>query len=102
MEFGQEEKERIVAEEKLRMETRKEYFKENFGGMGWGHRWGGHWHGCHGRCGGGFLKALVLILVIAALFHFWHGAPCGPCGYYPPAAQYQAPPAGAPQAPEKN
>ena len=102
MEFSQEEKDRIVAEEKLRMETRKDYLQEHFGGMGChGHRWGGRWHGCHGRCGG-FIRALILILVVAALFHFWRGSSsCGPCGYNAPA-QYQSQTAPAPQIPTKN
>jgi len=97
MELNEQDKERIIAEEKLRMETRKDFFKENFGGMhGWG-RWGGGWHGygCHGyRCGGfGLFKILVLGLVIAGLCHFWHRPCYGPYGYgyYPPPVQNQAP-----------
>lgn len=104
MELNEQEKERIIAEEKLRMETRKEFLKENFGGMhGWG-RWRGGWqgYGCHGyRCGGfGFFKALLLVLVVFGLFHLWHRPCFGPTsgyGYYPPAASSapvpQAPPA---------
>lgn len=103
MELNEQEKERIVAEEKLRMETRKEFFKENFGGG----RWGGGWHGgygCHGyRCGGfGFFKALLLVVVLFGLFHLWHRPYCGAYpGYYgyPYPAPQSAP---APQPPVKN
>ncbi len=100
MELNEQDKERIIAEEKLRMETRKEFFKDNFGGMGWGGRWGGGWHGygCHGyRCGGGLFKVLVLGLAIFGLCHLWHRG--GPCGYgaYAPQVQNQAP-----AAPSKN
>ena len=96
MELNEQDKERIIAEEKLRMETRKEFFKENFGGMGWRGRWGGGWHGygCHGyRCGGGFFRILVLGLVIFGLCHLWHRGAYGPCGYgaYPPPIQSQVP-----------
>lgn len=105
MELNEQDKERIVAEEKLRMETRKEFFKENFGGMhGWG-RWGGGWHGygCHGyRCGGGFglFKVLVLGLVVFGLFHLFHRPCYGPYygyGYCPPAQSAPAPQGPAPQ-----
>lgn len=105
MELNEQDKERIVAEEKLRMETRKEFFKENFGGMHGG--WGGWRGGCHGyghRCGGfGFIKGLVLALVIVGLFHLWHRPFCG-YGYpgyygYPYPAPQSAP---APQPPVKN
>jgi hypothetical protein len=104
MELNVKEKERIIAEEKLRMETRKEFFKENFGGMGWRGRWGGGWHGygCHGyRCGGfGLFKVLILGLVIFGLCHLWHRAPCGAYpGYYGNPASQAAP---APQPPVKN
>ncbi|SRR5579871_5205477 len=110
MELNEQDKERIIAEEKLRMETRKEFFKEHFGGMrgpgGWGSPWRGGWHGygCHGyRCGGfGLFKGLVLAAVIFGLFHLWHRPYCG--GYpgyygYPYPAPQSAP---AIQPPVKN
>lgn len=102
MELNEQDKERIIAEEKLRMETRKEFFKENFGGMGWHGRWGSRWHGygCHGHHGFGLFKILVLGLAIFGLCHLWHGPTCGwgpgYYGYPPPAPQ------SAPQAPSKN
>ena len=103
MELSQDEKDRIIAEEKLRMDTRRDYLKDQFGERGWhGRHMGGCWHG-HGCCGRGwgFLRALVVILLLAAAFHCWRGDFFrGPCGYYPPPAQYQAP--SAPQAPGKN
>jgi hypothetical protein len=103
MELNEQDKERIIAEEKLRMETRKEFLKENFGGgHGWG-RWGGGWHshGCHGyRCGGfGLFKALILAAVIFGLFHLCHRPYCGYPGYYGYPAPQSAP---APQPPVKN
>ena len=106
MELNEQEKEKIVAEEKLRMETRKEFFKENFGGGGmWRGRWGGYGHGCHGmRCGGGgFLKGILLALLVIGLFHLWH-RPCynyGAPGYYGCPAPPMAPQA-VPQTPAKN
>ena len=107
MELNEQDKERIIAEEKLRMETRKEFFKENFGGMhgpgGWGSPWRGGWHGY--RCGGfGFFKGLFLALVIFGLFHLWHHPYCGTYpGYYYGAPAYPAPQsAPAPQPPSKN
>ena len=97
MELNEQDKERIIAEEKLRMETRKEFFKEHFGGGHWGGPWCGSWasHGCHGyRCGGfGFFKGLLLAAVIFGLFHMWHRpcyAPNG-YGYCPPVQQQTAP-----------
>lgn len=108
MELNEQDKERIVAEEKLRMETRKEFFKEHFGGPhGWG-GWRGGWHGagCHGygyRCGGGFFKGLLLVVVLFGLFHLWHRPFCGygAPGYY--GYSYPAPQsAPAPQPPVKN
>ncbi len=103
MELNEQEKERIIAEEKLRMETRKEFFRENFGRGGWGGPWRGGWHGygCHGyRCGGfGVLKGILLALLIVGLFHMWHRPFfCGYPGYYgyPYPAPQSAP---APQPP---
>jgi len=103
MELNEQEKERIIAEEKLRMETRKEFFKENFGGPWRGH-WGGGWHGygCHRSWGFGIFKALILALIIVGLFHCWHRPCYGPYygyGYCPPSAPQSAP---APQPPIKN
>jgi len=102
MELNEQDKERIVAEEKLRMETRKEYFKEHFGGMHGMGRWGGGWHGygCHGyRCGGfGFFKGLLLAAVIFGFFHLWHHPYCGAPGYYGyPYPAPQSAPAPQPQ-----
>lgn len=101
MELSQEEKDRIVAEEKLRMETRKDFLKDNFGGMGRG-PWGGghgcgHGYGCHRF---GFLKGLLIIVLLFGLFHFWHRPFCGGYpGYYGYPA-YPAPQmAPAPQPP---
>jgi hypothetical protein len=94
MELSQEEKDRIVAEEKLRMETRKEFFKENFGRHGWGWRGGWQGHGCHRPCGGGFVKVLVIALIIFAACHFWHNS----CGYGMPYYGYGAPVYQVPQA----
>jgi hypothetical protein len=103
MELNEQDKERIIAEEKLRMETRKDYFKENFGGMRGMGRWGGGWHGygCHGyRCGGGLFKILILGLVIFGACHLWHRPYCGGYpGYYGSPAPQAAP---APPAPGKN
>jgi hypothetical protein len=107
MELNEQDKERIVAEEKLRMETRKDYFKENFGGMHGMGRWGGGWHGYGGHCyrygGFGFLKGLLIVVAIFALFHLWHRPYCGwGPGYYGYPA-YPAPQsAPAPQPPAKN
>ncbi len=104
MELNEQDKERIIAEEKLRMETRKEFFKENFGGMRGMGRWGGGWngYGCHGhRCGGGIFKVLILGLVIFGLCHLWHRPyGCWGPGYYGVPA-YPAPQA-APAPPVKN
>jgi hypothetical protein len=104
MELNEQEKERIIAEEKLRMETRKEFFKDHFGRGGWGMPFrGGHfrggWYGggCYG--GGchrfGFLKVLVIAGVIFAACHFWHRPYCDGPGYYGGSAptQQTAPPA---------
>jgi hypothetical protein len=77
MELNEQEKERIIAEEKLRMETRKDFFKENFGRGGWV---GG---GCHGGCHRfGFLKCLFIAAAIFAVCHFWHRPYCDGPGYY--------------------
>jgi len=103
MELNEQDKERIIAEEKLRMETRKEFFKDNFGRGGWGHfRGGSYAYGCHGGHRFGFLKGLLLAAVIFGVFHLCHRNYCGwGPGYYAPyPMQPQAAP--APQAPAKN
>jgi hypothetical protein len=107
MELNEEEKGRIVAEEKLRMETRKDFIKEHFGQGGCGGPWRAGWHGygCHGhRCGGFTLfKILILALVIFGICHLWHRPYCGwNPGYYgyPPAVAPQTAP--MPQNPSKN
>lgn len=67
MELSQEEKDRIVAEEKLRFETKTQLMGEKWGKH---HGWGGpDWmgHGCHR---GGFWKGLLLGLFLALLFGF--------------------------------
>lgn len=105
MELNEQDKDRIIAEEKLRMETRKEFFKEHFGGMHGMGRWGGGWHGygCHGYRYGefGLFKVLILAAVIFGLFHLWHRPYCGYPSYYgyPYPAPQSAP---APQPPVKN
>lgn len=106
MELSQEEKDRIIAEEKLRMETRRDFVKEHFGGFhGMGH-WRGEWrgYGCHGHhLGFGFLRILVLALAIFGLFHLCHRQACGWApgnnGYIASPAPQSAP---ALQAPPKN
>jgi len=96
MELSQEEKDHIIAEEKLRMETRKEFLKENFGHGGYGWRGGWHSYGCHRRCGGGLFKILAVVAIIFAACHFWHHSYCGGAPYY---YGYGAPAYQAPQAP---
>jgi hypothetical protein len=104
MELSQEEKDRIVAEEKLRYETVKQ-LKMQEGGGGWGGHGKACGCGCHGhgfgfgshRCHcGGFWKGLIVGLVLGALFSlcFHHGYRyCNGRGYYgAPMMQNQAPP----------
>jgi hypothetical protein len=68
MEFSHEEKERIIAEEKLRHETRKELLAQG-GGKGCGN--GACGSGLHGSCHcGAFWKGLILGLILSALFGF--------------------------------
>ncbi len=101
MELNQEEKDRIIAEEKLRMETRKDYVKEHFEGPGCcGRRWGWHGHGCHRHGFWGFMRLLVILLVLGAVFHWWHFG--GACQTNQPTGQVQAPPASQAPAPAKN
>ncbi len=98
MELSQEEKERIIAEEKLRMETRKDFLMNNFGQGGWGGHWRGGWygHGCRRHCGGGFFKVLLVALIVFAACHFWHHSCMNGPGYYgygAPACPAQSAPA---------
>jgi len=94
MELSQEEKDRIIAEERLRMEARKEFIRENFGHGGWGWRGGWRGYGCHRPCGGGIFKVLVIALVIFAVCHFCHNS----CGTGMPYYGYGAPVYQVPQA----
>jgi hypothetical protein len=104
MELSQDEKDRIVAEEKLRYETVKELKKQE-GGGGWGPHGKNCGCGCHGHgfgfgspachCGG-FWKGLILGLVLSALagffFHHRHdGAYDGCCHYGASMMQNQQP-----------
>jgi len=66
MELSQEEKDRIIAEEKLRMETRREFLSEC-----------GHGRCGDRHCGRGLFRVLAIVLVLSALFHFWHRPYCG-------------------------
>jgi hypothetical protein len=81
MELNEKERGRIVAEEKLRMDTRKEYMQEHLGGPRGMCPWGGGRgiHGFHGHCHGGFvlLRLLVLGLALFGLYSLWHSTPCG-------------------------
>ena len=66
MELSQEDKDRIIAEEKLRLETRKEFLKEHM------------YSGCGSRrCGWGLFRGLAFLLLLFALFHCWHRPYCG-------------------------
>jgi hypothetical protein len=102
MELNKEVKDRILAEEKYRMEIRKDMLKEQMGHWGhWG-RWGHH-GGCYGGygcgCGhrGGFFKVLLLGVILFAIFHCggWRNH-YGACNYNAPAVS--APSADAPKA----
>lgn len=81
MELNEKERAKIVAEECLRMETRKEYMRLNIGDMRGMCPWGGGrgFHGFHGRCHGGFvlLRFLVLALALFGLYSLWHPTPSG-------------------------
>jgi hypothetical protein len=95
MELNEQEKERIAAEEKYRMEIRKEVLKEHFGGWNrCGHGGGYYGYGCHCHRGGWF-KLVFLGLAIFALCHWCHHSYNGACGYgsNPPAASAPAAPA---------
>ena len=95
MELSQDEKDRIVAEEKFRFETLKSLNAQE-GGKSCG--WHGHkcWHsmtGCH--CGG-FLKGLILGLILYGLFSFfchhgYYGYHDGRCYYGAPMMQHSEP-----------
>jgi hypothetical protein len=68
MELSQEEKDRIIAEEKLRFETTSQMMKEKWG-SGHGHGWdrGFMGYGCHRGC---FWKGLLVGILLAVLFCF--------------------------------
>jgi hypothetical protein len=88
MELSQEDKDRIREEEKLRMDTRREYLNQSCC----------HGGGCH-RCGRGIFKVLGLIAAIALVGHFWchgHGG-WNRCAY----DERTQPAPAAPQAPLK-
>jgi hypothetical protein len=80
MELNEKERAKIVAEECLRMETRKEYLRLNIGDMRGMCPWGGGrgFNGFHGRCHGGFVlfRFLVLALALFGLFSLWHHTTC--------------------------
>jgi hypothetical protein len=84
MEFTQEEKDRIIAEEKLRYETVKGLQSQGGGKCCSSHVPGLGPHGCC-RCGS-LLKGVILGLVLAALFCFFMdrhhcGQDWGRCSY---------------------
>jgi|SRR5579883_1659566 len=84
MEFTQEEKYRIIADEKLRYETVKELQAQGGGKCCSRHGAGMGPHGC-GHCGG-ILKGVILGLALAALFCFFmdrhrNGYSGGHCEY---------------------
>ena len=92
MELSQEEKERIIAEEKLRFETKRQLIREQWGGpwSGWGRGYGGWGNSCGHR--GGFWRGLFVGLLVWALFSFcghhhrcWYGQ--GACQVGMPNAQ---------------
>jgi len=112
MELSQDEKNHIIAEEKLRFETIKQLRMQEGGGWG-GHgkecNCGGHAKacgcGCHGHgygfggsschCGG-FWKGLILGLLLSALFSFcfhhkYYGHNDGRCYFGSPSAQNSEP-----------
>ncbi len=69
MELNEQEKARIVAEEKLRHETRRQLMREE---CCHGHRCGGRW-----RIG---FKVLIVALIVSAFAwhcHSWHDGPGG-------------------------
>jgi hypothetical protein len=92
MELSHEEKDRIVAEEKLRFETVKNLQLQG-GGKGCGnHACGSGLHGCC-HCGA-FWKGLILGLVLCAIVGCFlrqrsYGRDGGRCYYDSPMMQYQ-------------
>ena len=99
MELSQEEKDRIVAEEKLRFETKRQLMQEQSGsrcggwggwgqpGYGWGHR-RGFWRGL-------FLGLLLAVLFSFLCHHHRYGGFCGQggaCFYGTQNAEHPAPP----------
>ncbi len=70
MELNEKDKERLLAEEKYRMEIRKDMMKERFG------HWGRGGSCCGGGCGcghrGGFFKLLFLGIALFAVLHCFH------------------------------
>jgi hypothetical protein len=69
MELNQEEKERIIAEENVRMTARKEYFKEH--GEIWRKKHCGS--GLSGCCCHhfGFWRIIIVVLLLIVIFHFF-------------------------------
>jgi hypothetical protein len=95
MEFSHEEKERIIAEEKLRYETRENILSQG-GSKSCGCGTGGS--DSHGACGcGSFIKGLILGLVLAAIVGYFCNRHCfgndgGRCYYGSTMMQNQTPP----------
>ena len=95
MELSHEEKERIIAEEKLRFETVKGLQTQGEGKTCANHVCGTGPRGCC-HCGA-FWKGLILGLVLSAVFIFcyhrhFYGKNGGRCYYGSPVTQYQEPP----------
>lgn len=96
MELSQDEKDRLIAEEKVRFETRKQMMSEGASGScGHGGR-GACGTGCGNRCG--FVKGLIVGLVLCGILSFWchhrcHGPNDGRCGYGASMTQEAPPPA---------
>ena len=84
MELSQEEKERIIADEKLRFETVKSLQTQGGGKCCAGHSCGGGMHGC-GLCGSfwkGLILGLALCALLGCLFHqHFNGNQGGRCYY---------------------
>src|SRR6185436_20560475 len=94
MELSQDEKDRIIAEEKLRFETKQQLTQEKRGAQcgGWEH----HGHGCGHRRS--FWRGLIAGIILSVLFSFLchyhrYGGFCGhnACSYGAPAASVPAP-----------
>ena len=71
MALTQKEKDRIIEEEKARLEARRDFYKESYGGHC------GHGSGCHccGR-GWGFGKFILAVIILYTVFHCWHNSNC--------------------------